>query len=159
MIDEIDRCILAMLQENGRVSNAEIARKVEMAPSAILERIRKLEDRGLIEGYAAKLNPAALGHGLLAYIFVRTAECIGDGSTGAALADVPEVQEVHHVAGEDCYLVKVRSRNPETLGQLLREKIGAIPNIRHTRTTIVLETVKEASTIPLEIPEEVSSHA
>jgi len=72
MIDGTDRTILMMLQENARVSNAEIARQVEMAPSAVLERIRKLEDRGVIKGYAAHLDPRALGQGLLAYVLVRT---------------------------------------------------------------------------------------
>lgn len=147
--DAIDRQILAILQENARIPNAEIARRVGMAPSAVLERVRKLEERGVIEGYAARLSPRALGWGLVAYIFVRADEPLGQEEVGRVMADLPEVQEVHHVAGEDCYLVKVRTADPESLGRLLRERFGAIPSVRSTRTTVVLETVKESSALPV----------
>ncbi len=150
MIDGIDRTILGMLQANGRVANVEIARKVGMAPSAILERIRKLEERGFIEGYTVRLNPAKLGRGLLAYLLVRTEERVWQTETGDALSAIPEVQEVHHIAGEDCFLVKVRARDTESLGRLLREKFGAIKTIRSTRTTIVLNTEKESTVLPLD---------
>jgi Lrp/AsnC family leucine-responsive transcriptional regulator len=149
MIDEINAKILNIIQENARVANAEIARRLGMAPSAILERIRKLEALGIIEGYEARVNPAALGLDLLAFVFVRTNERLTDTDTANQIAAIPEVQEVHHVAGEDCYLVKVRARDPHTLGALLREKFGAIPSIISTRTTVVLQTVKETATLPL----------
>lgn len=154
IFDAIDRQILAILQDNARISNAEIARQVGMAPSAVLERVRKLEERGVIEGYAARLSPRALGWGLVAYIFVRADEPLGQEDVGRVLADLPEVQEVHHVAGEDCYLVKVRTADPESLGRLLRERFGAIPSVRSTRTTVVLETVKESSSLPVPGPAE-----
>jgi Lrp/AsnC family leucine-responsive transcriptional regulator len=148
-IDDTDIKILALLQANARTSNAEIARQVGLAPSATLERLRKLEARGLVSGYHARLAPRPLGYPLLAYVFVRSDERIGDGTTGAQLAAIPEVQEVHHIAGEDCYLVKVRAADPEHLGRLLRESFGAVPAVRSTRTTIVLETIKEAMELPL----------
>jgi len=149
MIDGTDRTILMMLQENARVSNAEIARQVEMAPSAVLERIRKLEDRGVIKGYAAHLDPRALGQGLLAYVLVRTDCGAWQAETAAKIAAIPEVQEVHHVAGEDCFLVKVRTRDTAALGSLLRDRVSAIEAVRSTRTTIVLDTVKETTEIDL----------
>jgi len=152
-IDGTDLQILTLLQSNARVSNAEIARQVGLAPSATLERLRKLEARGLVRGYHARLAPRPLGYPLLAYVFVRSDERLGDGTTGAQLAAIPEVQEVHHIAGEDCYLVKVRAADPEHLGRLLRERFGAVPSVRSTRTTIVLETIKE------EIDVLVPSHA
>ncbi len=145
MIDAIDWKILQILQANARVATAEIARHVEMAPSAVHERIRKLEESGVIEGYRPVLNPRRVGSGLLAFVFVRSQELPGDMSTGSHLAEIPEVLEVHHVAGEDCYLVKVRAAETEALGRLLREKFGSIPSVSSTRTTIVLETVKETS--------------
>jgi Lrp/AsnC family transcriptional regulator, leucine-responsive regulatory protein len=154
MIDDIDRQILSILQTDARTSNAEIARQLGMAPSAILERIRKLESRGFIQGYEARLNPRALDLGLLAFISVRADERMSSTSTGELLAALPEVQEVHHIAGEDCYLVKVRVANTEALGRLLRERFGAIPNIRSTRTTIVLSTIKESAMLPIEREEE-----
>jgi Lrp/AsnC family leucine-responsive transcriptional regulator len=147
--DAIDRQIMAILQENARTSNAEIARQVGMAPSAVLERVRKLEERGIIEGYSARLSPRALERGLVAFVFVRADEPLGHEEAGQVLASLPEVQEVHHVAGEDCYLVKVRVADPESLGRLLRDRVGAIGSVRSTRTTVVLETVKESSALPV----------
>jgi Lrp/AsnC family leucine-responsive transcriptional regulator len=148
-MDAIDVAILESLQGDARMSNAELARRVGMAPSAVLERVRKLEERGVIAGYEARLNPRALGAGLAAFVFVRTDEPVGGRETEKALAGIPEVQEVHHVAGEDCFLVKVRVADTQTLGTLLRDCIGAIPTVRSTRTTIVLQTVKETGNIPV----------
>lgn len=153
MIDEIDRKILALLQSNGRASNAAIARAVDMAPSAVLERIRKLEGRGVIRGYYARIDAEALDQSLLAFVLVRTEERAGDLSAGDALAALPEVQEVHHVAGEDCYLLKVRAASPAALGCLLRESFGAIPSVVSTRSTVVLATMKETCTLPVEAGE------
>ncbi len=154
MIDDIDREILTIVQDSARTHNAEIARQVGMAPSAVLERVRKLERRGVIEGYAARLSPRAMGLDLLAFVFVKTDETLGHHGTGEQLAAIPEVQEVHHVAGEDCYLIKVRARSPEALGQLLRGKLGRIPSVVSTRSTIVLETVKESGLLPLPAAQE-----
>lgn len=148
-IDKKDHKILSIIQSNARLSNAEISRRVGLAPSAVLERIRKLEDRGVIDGYRPKINPQAVNLGLLAFVFVRVEELPGKDTTGQELSKIPEVLEVHHVAGEDCYLTKVRTSNTEALGQLLRGKFGALPTVRSTRTTIVLNTVKEDSRLPL----------
>lgn len=153
-IDAIDQKILDMLQSNARIPNAEIARTVGMAPSAVLERVRKLEERGFIRGYAADLDPALLGRALLAYIFVRGDEPPGTTGLADALADLEEVQEVHHVAGEDCYLVKVRVADTAALAALLRDRIGSLPNVRSTRSTIVLMTRKQTGRIALPAPEE-----
>ena len=149
MIDATDLQILTILQSNARTSNADIARQVGMAPSAILERIRKLEQRGIIQGYEARIDPRALGLGLLAYVAVRTDERVGDECAGERLARIPEVQEVHHVAGEDCYLLKVRVRDAKALGRLLQDRIKAVEPVRSTRTTVVLDTLRETSLLPL----------
>jgi Lrp/AsnC family leucine-responsive transcriptional regulator len=153
MLDETDRTILELLQANARISNADIARQLDMAPSAILDRIRKLEQRGVVQGYTARIDPAAVGLGLTAFILVRTEERVGAGTIGQALARIPEVLEVHHVAGEDCYLVKVRVRDTEGLSRLLRERVGRLRAVRNTRSTIVLSTVKESQTLPLVLEE------
>jgi Lrp/AsnC family leucine-responsive transcriptional regulator len=155
MIDGTDLHILNILQENARTSNAEIARTVGMAPSAVLERIRKLEERGVIRGYHAVLEAEAVDRGLLAFVAVRAEEPGGHKATGERLVALPEVQEVHHVAGEDCYLVKVRARNTAHLAELLRDGIGAIPSVRSTRTTIVLGTVKDTTRLDLDTPDAV----
>lgn len=149
MFDERDRRILGFLQEDARLSNAEIARDLGIAPSAVLERIRKLERSGAIRGYSARLDPEQLGAGLLAFVFVQVDERLSDESAAERIAALPEVQEVHHVAGEDCYLVKVRCASTAALGRLLREEFGAIANVRRTRSTIVLGTRKETWTLPV----------
>lgn len=149
MLDATDRAILELLQDNARISNADIARRLDMAPSAILDRIRKLEQRKIIQGYTTRIDAAAVGLGLTAFILVRTEERVGSATIGQALARIPEVQELHHVAGEDCYLVKVRVADTEGLSRLLRERFGRLKGVRNTRSTIVLSTVKETAALPL----------
>ena len=154
MINDLDRQILTILQSNARTSNAEIARQVGLAPSAVFERIRKLEERGVLESYTARIDPHAVGLGLVAFTFVRSNDRPGGIQTAEKLAEIPEVLEVHHVAGEDCFLVKVRAADTEALGRLLRERLGKIGTITSTRTTIVLETVKETAELPIAVEEE-----
>jgi len=148
-LDDVDLDILRLLQENARIPHAEIARRVGMAPSAVLERVRKLEARGIVHGYEPRLNAAVLGQGLAAFVFVRGDDLSGGEEMGRSLAAMPEVLEVHHVAGEDCYLVKVRTGSTEALGKLLRERFAPIPHLRTTRTTVVLSTLKETACLPL----------
>jgi Lrp/AsnC family leucine-responsive transcriptional regulator len=114
-----------------------------------MERIRKLEARGVIRGYAAIVDPRALGQALLAFVAVSTAEVAGEEGIGRELAEVPEVLEVHHVAGDDCFLVKIRARDAEHLGELLKNSVGRVKGVRSTRTTIVLGTLKESTALPL----------
>ncbi len=150
MIDDRDRFILSVLQSEGRVANAEIARRIGMAPSAVLERIRKLEARGHIKGYEARIDPRTFGLGLTAFAYVTVIEPLGQMEGGAALAELDEIQEVHYIAGEDCYIVKIRVADAEALGRLIREKFGAIPGMHRTRTTIVLSTLKETTELPMD---------
>lgn len=142
-LDQVDHHILQLMQNNARINNADIARELGMAPSAVLERVKKLEQKEVILQYNAKINPVALGQKLLSFIFIRAADGIGSAATGEALAAIPEVQEVHDIAGDDGYLVKVRTADATALVELMRKSFAKIPSIISTRTTIVLETVKE----------------
>ena len=151
-MDDKDLQILSLLQTDARVGNAEISRRVGLAASAVHERIRKLEQRGVVRGYHARLDPEALGRGLLAFISVQVDDRLTEGTTGAQLALLPQVQEVHHIAGEDCYLLKVRCASTGDLGRFLQEELGAFPAIRRTRTTIALGTVKEGLELPVPVP-------
>lgn len=142
-IDASDRQILAMLQDNARSPNNEIGQRIAMVPSDVFDRIRRLERAGVIQGYEARVDPVALGLPLVAFVFVRSAEPKGrTNATPRRLVHMPEVHEIHHIAGEDCYLVKVRTSGTVALGHLLR-RISAIPTVQSTRTTIVLGTDKE----------------
>lgn len=149
MIDQIDRRILQLLQQNARTSNAEIARDVGMAPSAIFERIRKLEERGVIRGYTARIDARALGYGLLAFVSIRTAAMGKAAEIKEHLSSIPEVQDVHLVVGDDCFLAKVRVADTQSLARLLQERIQSLEYVGSTRTTIVLETAKETLELPL----------
>ncbi|MBX3289222.1 MAG: Lrp/AsnC family transcriptional regulator [Acidobacteria bacterium] len=151
MIDKIDKQILYILQSNARISNAEIARQVGLAPSAILERMRKLSENGVIKNYETRIEPKEIGLGLLAFVFVRTTDCLE--ITERELAKLPEVLEIHDVAGDDSYLLKVRTKDPDDLARLLREELRAIPNVIGTRTTVVLQTIKETSALAIDIEE------
>lgn len=149
MIDDKDKQILMILQDNARTSNAEVARRVGLAPSAVFERVRKLEEQGVIQGYEARVSPGALGLDTVAFVLVRVEDLRVEGEVAARLSEIAGVLEVHHVAGEDCFLLKVRTGSTDELGRLLREKVGAIGQVRSTRTTIVLGTVKESARLPV----------
>jgi Lrp/AsnC family leucine-responsive transcriptional regulator len=144
ILDDIDKQILRLMQNNARISNSDLARELKMAPSAVLERVKKLENKKIITGYVTQINPIALQQKLLAFIFIRSSEGFTcDTKTAQALSNIPEVQEVHHIAGEDCFLIKVRTEDSASLMNLMRSSLKKIPNIASTKTTIVLETVKE----------------
>jgi len=142
-LDDVDLTILASLQPDARLQNTELAKKCGMAPSAVLERVKKLEQKGIIKSYTTRIDPAALNLKLLAFIFIKSTDGLGCNVTGQKLAKIPEVQEVHHIAGEDCFLVKVRVEDSASLMKLMRNSLKKIPDILSTKTTIVLETVKE----------------
>jgi Lrp/AsnC family leucine-responsive transcriptional regulator len=148
-LDQIDFKILNYLQSDAGIANAALAKKVGMAPSAVLERVKKLEKKGIIEGYATRIKPEALNLKLLAFIFVKSSEGPGNLSVAKQLVKLPEVLELHNIAGEDCYLVKIRTQDPQTLVQLMRDKFSKIAGILSTKTTIVLETLKETNYLPV----------
>ncbi|MEO6317040.1 MAG: Lrp/AsnC family transcriptional regulator [Chitinophagaceae bacterium] len=147
--DKIDLRILTLLQTDARLQNNELARQVGMAPSAVLERVKKLEQKGIIKGYATRIDPSAVDLKLLAFIFIKSNKRPGDTSIAKLLVKIPEVLEVHHIAGEDCFLVKVRTQDAKSLLELMRNQFGKIPNITSTKTTIVLDTSKEDNYLPL----------
>ncbi|SFJ74668.1 Lrp/AsnC family transcriptional regulator [Myroides guanonis] len=146
-LDEIDLKILRMMQDNARINNAELARELGMAPSAVLERVKKLEQKEVLLAYYAKINPIALNQKMLSFIFIKVDEIIGDERTGRLLAEIPEVLEVHDIAGDDGYLIKVRTQDSLALVHLMRNSLSKIDGVISTRTIIVLQTVKEDNKI------------
>ena len=150
MIDEISLKILKILQEKARIPNVEVARQVGLAPSAVLERIRKLEKQGIIDGYEVRLNPKRFAKSLVAFVNVKLKKPTDEIKVGEKLSLIPEVQEVHYVAGEDSFLVKVRVADTRALGQLTRDKIASNAAVLSTQTAIVLSTYKETAKIPID---------
>src|SRR5690349_19808122 len=142
-MDAIDRQIVDLLQRSGRATQLELARTVGLSQPAVADRIRKLEERGIITGYAARVDAAKLGVDITAFIGVGIGHPrFFEGFTKKVLA-LPEVLECHRVAGEDSYLLKVKTKNPRTLDRLLVEVLRAIPGVTRTHTTIVLSSIKE----------------
>lgn len=154
MIDYTDRQILSILQDNARTSNAEVARRVGMAPSAVYERIRKLEERGVIAGYHARLTGDELDLGLQVFLTVKGPQGAPTAETAGILAGVTEVLEVHQLAGDDALLLKVRVRGLEALAELVRDRIASVPGVRDVRTSMVLQTFKDSAVLPLEADDE-----
>ncbi len=150
MIDEISLKILTILQKKARIPNVEVARQVDMAPSAVLERIRKLESNGYIDGYEVRLNPEKFKRNIVAFITVSVVASADITHTGDLLSAIPEVQEVHHIAAEDGFLVKVRVADVPDLGKLIREKVRTIPEVSQTRTGVAMTTFKETARIPID---------
>lgn len=149
MIDSVDLKILNIIQNDGKISNAELARQLNMAASGVLERVRKLEKRGIIEGHEVRLNSTRLGLTITAFIHILTSDAVGSTTIGRQLADFAEIQEVHWIAGDYNYLVKTKLKDASDLRKLL-QKFGEIDGLSDTRTTLVLETVKEGQAIPAE---------
>ncbi len=149
MIDDIGYKILGILQRKARIPNVEVARQVNMAPSAVLERIRKLESQGYIDGYEVRLNPRRFNRPLVVFVFVEVRDLAWRTPVGQALSQIPAIQEIHFIAGPDRFLVKLRVADADELDHLLRDDIGRIEGINRTGSHIVLSTIKETANIPI----------
>jgi Lrp/AsnC family leucine-responsive transcriptional regulator len=151
-MDELDFRIVDLLQRDGRATQLEISRTVGMSQPAVAERIRKLEDKGVITGYAARVDPAKLGKDITAFIGVSIEHPkYFEGFARKVLA-MPEVLEAHRVAGQDSYILKVRTSNTKTLDTLLVETLRTISGVTRTHTTIVLSSIKEETYVSPEVP-------
>lgn len=146
-IDSTDAKILEALQRDGRASHSSIAEEVGLSQPSVHERIKKLEQRGIIKGYTAILDPEVLDLGVLAFISARF-DRYETEDVASALMEVPNVLEVHHVAGEDCLLIKVRCHAPADLEHILG-RIWKSGPISGTKTTIAVSSYKETSALPL----------
>jgi Lrp/AsnC family transcriptional regulator, leucine-responsive regulatory protein len=144
-MDKIDSKILELLQNNARMANSDIAKKLKMAPSAIWERIKKLEESNVIRKYSTIINPADVGLNILAFTTIKVKSSNWSDQVSQRIADVTNVEELHEIIGEDSYLAKIRAKNINELSDILKNKIGIIPEIEFTKTTIVTNSVKENS--------------
>jgi len=152
VLDAIDNHILRLLREDGRISHAQIAKEVGLSGPAVHERVRKLEQRGVIDRYCAVLDPQILDRSHVAFVMVTLSEgneFAADDPIVARICEEPDVLEFHRIAGEDCYLIKIRTATNKDLERLLR-RIRSIRGVARTRTTIVLSTELERPCI--EVP-------
>jgi Lrp/AsnC family transcriptional regulator, leucine-responsive regulatory protein len=150
MIDEISLKILKILQDKARIPNVEVARQVGLVPSAVLERIRKLEKLGFIDGYEVRLNPQRFHRTLVGFIHIKTHPAETGNDLVRELSAWDEVQEVHFIAGDDGYLIKVRVSAPQDLDYLVRKRIAGLTGVQSTRSYIAMATFKETARIPID---------
>lgn len=146
-LDRIDLSILRILQRQGRISNVDLSREVNLSPAPCLARVRKLEEEGFISHYRAELDPQRLGLGLLAFVELTLYRTTSDvfERFSETVRTIPEIEECHMVAGGFDYLIKIRCRDMEDYRRLLGEKIAAIKDIAQTHTYVVMEQVKHST--------------
>jgi Lrp/AsnC family leucine-responsive transcriptional regulator len=148
-MDSFDSKALAFLSREGRATWAELGQHLGLSAPAAAERVRKLEERGVIRGYAALLDAASIGYPLTAYISVSLTSHKQRAAFLRAIAKMEQVAECHHVAGDDDYLLKVRCQGTQNLDHLLAKELKDKLGVARTRTTIVLSTAKESVRIPI----------
>jgi len=146
----LDVKALKLLMRNGRVTWAELGQFLHLSAPSAADRVRKLEQRGVIRGYAALVDPASVGHPLTAYVSVSLASHRNRAAFLHAISKMDQVAECHHVAGDDDYLLKVRCRGTQDLDHLLATQLKDKLGVARTRTTIVLSTAKESARVPLD---------
>jgi Lrp/AsnC family leucine-responsive transcriptional regulator len=147
-VDAIDMEMLAALQEHGRTKRSELAKRVGLSIPSVSERLKKLEEMGILRGYFARLDPGKVGLEVTAFIFVTSESPRFFDAIVAAATDHPAILECHAVTGDGSYLLKVRTQNTASLEGLLSE-IRRWVGVTNTRTSIVLSSPKETTTLPL----------
>ncbi|MBW4465916.1 MAG: Lrp/AsnC family transcriptional regulator [Pegethrix bostrychoides GSE-TBD4-15B] len=147
-LDETDSKLVQHLMRQGRTTWSELANLLGLSAPAAADRVRRLEERGVIRGYAAQISPEAAGCELLAFIAVSLEQSQQRAAFLQRVEALSEIQECHHVTGADDYLLKVRCRNTQALERLISQELKSLDGLK-THTTIALSTVKETSALPL----------
>jgi Lrp/AsnC family transcriptional regulator, leucine-responsive regulatory protein len=148
-MDSFDIKAMRLLMRSGRATWAEVGQLLGLSAPSAAERVRKLENRGVIRGYAALVNAESVGYPLTAYISVSLASHRHRAAFIHAIEKMEQVAECHHVTGDDDYLLKVRCRGTHDLDDLLAKELKDKLGVARTRTTIVLSTAKESVRVPI----------
>ena len=153
-MDALDAELLARLQADGRMTNVELGRQLNLSPPAIHARLRRLEEEGYIRGYTAVLDRERLGFDMLCFVHITLQQHSTDlvERFRAAVREIPEVLECHHITGEYDYLLKAVVYNRKDLERLVVERITPIPGVARIHTSIALSEVKQTSALPLNRP-------
>lgn len=150
-MDEKNRRILKILQENGRIAHTQLASMVNLSPPAVLARVRKLEEKGVITGYQAVVDPTKMGHGVTSYVGVSLVHHQREPRDQIAerLRRLPQVLEAYHLTGEIDYLLKIAVPSIEALERFLMEDLSTIPGLDKIHTNVVLSTIKTNGVVPI----------
>ncbi len=150
-LDEIDRKILGIIQLQGRITNARLSEEIGLSPAPTLERVKKLEQMGIIMSYHAKLNPSKIGLGVATFVLVSL-----NGHTKAkiegfieAINKIDEVIECHHITGAGDFILKITSKDIQSYQKLMLEKISEIKEVDNMQSMVVLSTYKDSKVLPL----------
>ena len=146
-MDTTDERLVELLQANGRATQLELAKEIGLSQPATAERIKKLEERGVILGYAARVDATKLGKDITAFIGVSIEHPKYFDAFAKKVLAHPDVLEAHRVAGADSYLLKVKTQNTASLDRLLVEELRTIAGVTRSHTTIVLASVKETTAV------------
>ncbi|WP_108650417.1 leucine-responsive transcriptional regulator Lrp [Dongshaea marina] len=151
-LDRIDRKILNELQHDGRISNVELSKRVGLSPTPCLERVRRLERQGYIEGYSAHLNPSYLGANLLVFVEITLTRSEVDifERFNQAVLELKDIQECHLVSGDFDYLLKARVSDMSAYRSLLGDTLLRLPGVSDTRTYVVMEEVKQSNCLEID---------
>ncbi|WP_417763815.1 leucine-responsive transcriptional regulator Lrp [Shewanella sp.] len=152
-LDRIDRNILNELQNDGRMSNVELSKRVGLSPTPCLERVKRLEKQGYIKGYNAQVNPQLLGASLLIFVEITLNRDTPDvfDKFNRAVQYLDNIQECHLVSGDFDYLLKTRVEDMSAYRKLLGETLLKLPAVSDTRTYVVMEEVKQSNRIAIEL--------
>jgi DNA-binding Lrp family transcriptional regulator len=152
LLDGVDRKILASLQENGRITNVELAGLAGLTAPPCLRRVRALEERGLIEGYHAKLNGSALGYGIMVFAMVSLkSQAEADlRAFEAHVATLPEVRECHMLNGEIDFILKIVAHDLQSFQAFLTSQLTTAPHVAGVKTSLTIRTAKDLPGIPVD---------
>jgi len=149
--DSVDRNIIQVLQQEGRIANKELSERIGLTTTPTLERVRRLEREGVIEGYAAKVNKESVGRGFTAFVKVtlKVHQLNLLEEFTSAIREIPEILACYHTTGDGDFLLQVVAKNTKDYEQLMRNKLTTLPDVERLHTSIVLNTIKEQSPIPV----------
>jgi Lrp/AsnC family leucine-responsive transcriptional regulator len=150
-LDAVDRSILRILQQEGRITNVDLAQRVGLTPGPTLARVNKLEGLGVISRYAAVVDRETLGLPVTAFVSVilKTHNLEASRAFVDAVAAMPEVLECHHIAGEEDYLLKVVAASPGDYEKFVLERLSSVEAVQRVKTTIVLSSPKCTTEVPI----------
>ncbi|MGB1309809.1 MAG: Lrp/AsnC ligand binding domain-containing protein [Leucothrix sp.] len=150
-LSRIDRNILAIMQDDGRITYAELARRVGLTTTPCIERVRRLERDGYIKQYSTVLNPEQLDAGLIVFVQIRLDRTSKDtfAQFKSAVLELPEVQECYLVSGSFDYLIKARLADMAAYRVFLEESLLSVPAVQESTSVVVMEAIKETLTIPI----------
>lgn len=150
-LDAIDRRILQALQRDGRLQNVDLAKEVGLSPSPCLRRVRRLEEAGVIAGYAALLDPTQIGLGmtLFARIWLTGQDEETVGEFVAAVQALPQVVECHLMAGDSDFLLRILARDLDDYRRFQTEHLGRLKGVRNIKTEVPMQKVKQTTELPI----------